>query len=360
LNGHAPGQAGATLDAIVEQVRAAHADRRPLAIVGGGTRGRFTRPVAGDALQVAAHAGIVSYEPSELVITARAGTLLAEVEETLAARRQMLGFEPPRTGAASTIGGVVASGLSGPARPYRGSVRDFVLGVELVNGRGEALRFGGQVMKNVAGYDVARLATGACGALGVITEVSLRVLPRPPREATLRWPLARGDALARMLELSCRPWPITALSWDGELLRLRVTGSAVAVEDAVARLEPSEVVEDDASWAELRDYTEPRLAARAGETLWRVAVPPAAADAPGTEPVLLDWGGGLRWLRGVNDAAALREHVATCGGHVTAYDTACGVVPAVPPAPLRALMQRVKRAFDPHAIFDAGGTGEGG
>jgi len=358
LNGEASAQAGATLGAICEQVRAAHADRRPLAIVGGGTRARFAPAAAGEALRVGAHAGIVSYEPSELVITARAGTPLAEVEEALAARRQMLGCEPPRTGTASTIGGVVASGLSGPARPYRGSVRDFVLGVELVNGRGEALRFGGQVMKNVAGYDVARLVTGACGALGVITEVSLRVLPRPAREATLRWPLARGDALARMLELPRRPWPITALCWDGELLRLRVAGSAAAVDDAVTRLAPAEIVEHDACWDQLRDYAEPRLAARAGEALWRVAVPPAAPDAPGTAPLLVDWGGGLRWLRGVDDAAALREHVAACGGHVTAYDTAAGVAPAAPAAPLRALMQRVKRAFDPHAIFDAGRPGE--
>ena len=354
MNGQASGQAGATLGAIVEQVRAAYAERRPLAIVGGGTRARFAPPGAGEALRVAAHTGIVSYEPSELVITARAGTPLAEIEEALAARRQMLGCEPPRSGPASTIGGVVASGLSGPARPYRGSVRDFVLGIELVNGRGEALRFGGQVMKNVAGYDVARLVTGACGALGVITEVSLRVLPRPAREVTLRWPLTRADALARMLELPRRPWPITGLAWDGALLRMRVAGSAAAVEDAIARLAPPEVVEDDASWAALRDYAAPPLAACAGEPLWRVAVPPAAPDAPGTAPLLVDWGGGLRWLRGVDDAAALRDHAAACGGHVTAYDTAVGVEPAAPAAPLRALMARVKRAFDPHAIFDAG------
>lgn len=344
----------ATLRAIVAQVTAAHADGRTLDIVGGGTRARFTGRASGETLATGAHRGIVSHAPSELVITARAGTPLVEVEEALAAHGQMLGCEPPRSGAASTIGGVVASGLSGPARPWRGSVRDFVLGVELVNGRGEVLRFGGQVMKNVAGYDVARLVTGACGALGVITEVSLRVLPRPARTATLAWPLAYAAARARMLELPRAPWPISAMAWDGQALKVRVDGSASAVDDAIARLLPSRVIEDDPLWAALRDFSEPRLAPRDDGSLWRVALPPAAPDAPGTRPELVDWGGSLRWLRGEVDVAALQRHVAACGGHVTAYDTPQGATPQLPAPALVALMRRIRQAFDPRGVFAAG------
>ncbi|MGR8920473.1 MAG: glycolate oxidase subunit GlcE, partial [Gammaproteobacteria bacterium] len=268
--------ASATLARLVEQVTAAAADARPLRVRGGGSKAFLERHADGETLEVAPLAGIVSYEPTELVVTARAGTPLAELEAALAASGQQLGFEPPRLGAGSTIGGAVASGLSGPARPYRGSARDFLLGVEIVNGRGERLRFGGQVMKNVAGYDVSRLMAGAWGVLGLITEVSLRVVPRPPREATLGWQLDAADAHRRMLDLALKPWPVSAMACDGERLRVRVSGSAEAVDDAVRRLAPDAVDDETPFWDELRDLALPALQDPRG--LWRLSLPPAAPD----------------------------------------------------------------------------------
>src|SRR5881275_3339057 len=162
-----------------DQVRRAAEARQPLRIRGGGTKDWYGMPPAGELLDTRAHAGIVDYEPTELVITARCGTPLAEIEAVLAERGQMLAFEPPHFGAGATIGGAIAAGLSGPRRPYAGAVRDFVLGARIVNGKGEDLSFGGRVIKNVAGYDVSRLMAGSLGTLGIITEISFKVLPRP-------------------------------------------------------------------------------------------------------------------------------------------------------------------------------------
>ncbi len=339
---------------IREQVVAATAEGRTLDIVGGGSKAFLASGVGGEALTTTAHAGIVDYQPSELVITARAGTPLADVEAALAERGQMLGFEPPRLAAASTIGGVVACGWSGPARPFRGSTRDFVLGVELVNGRGEVLRFGGQVMKNVAGYDISRLVTGAFGALGVITEVSLRVVPRPAVVRTLHWQCAPDAARQRVRELSRAPWPLTAVAWDAQLLRVRVAGSVEAVDDAARRL-PADAIEDDhAYWDALRDLRLPSLQPPAGSELWRLSLPATAPDPAAHAVALNDWSGAQRWLHASDAADALRAHCAAAGGHATCIRRASAATPVFQsPAPAeRALMQRVKRAFDGANVFN--------
>jgi glycolate oxidase FAD binding subunit len=349
------GDAG--LRQLAECVRSAAAERRALRIVGGNTKAFYGRPLAGTALDVSGYAGIVSYAPTELVITAKAGTLLSEIEAALAAHGQMLGCEPPRPGPGTTIGGVVASGLSGPGRPWLGAVRDHVLGIGLVNGEGRVLRFGGEVMKNVAGFDVARLVTGSLGTLGVITQVSLRVVPRPRRVATAAWSLPAEAARARMLALARAPWPITAMAADGDTLRVRLAGSAAAVDDALVRLAPdTRLGEEDDYWQRLRDFGLPLFTATS-DALWRVSVPAAAADSGHGGAVLHDWGGAQRWLRAAETDESLRRHAAAAGGHACCVRAGANgtAAPFAEPAPAqKALMQRLKRAFDPAGILNPG------
>ena len=353
--GHLRASEEAGLEALQAQVIAAAQAGRAVRIVGGGTKSFYGEARETDEiLTTRAYTGIVDYLPSELVITLRAGTRLSEVEHTLAARGQMLGFEPPRFGPETTIGGVVAAGLSGPARPYRGSCRDFVLGMEIINGRGELLRFGGQVMKNVAGYDVSRLQCGALGTLGVIAEVSLRVTPVPSQDMTLCWKLDAEAACARMTALAGKPWPISAMCFSEDCLRVRLSGSQAAIDDAVARLAPDSTENAEAFWQALRDLELPALAPVKGQALWRVSLPPAAElSTHGVAPVI-DWGGAQRWLLG-DDAlgAALRNEVRALGGHVTCMKGETQLPVFNPQAEgLNALSSRVKQAFDPDNIFN--------
>ncbi|MCC6709859.1 MAG: glycolate oxidase subunit GlcE [Gammaproteobacteria bacterium] len=347
----------ATLDepavaTLVARVKAAAANNTPLRIQGGGSKSFYGRSLKGETLDTRELHGIVAYEPTELVITARAGTPLAVIEETLASHNQMLGFEPPHFDGGATIGGAVASGLSGPARPYHGAARDFVLGVDVIDGRGELLSFGGQVMKNVAGFDVARLLAGSLGTLGVLVQVSLRVLPRPRVQRTLLWRLTHAQALQRMMDLAAAPWPITAMCYDGELLRLRAAGSDEAVSHACAELAPDIESDDVDYWRDLRDLRL-RFFADDPRPVWRMSVPPAAPDALGADAVLHDWGGAQRWLHAELDDITVREHAAALGGHATCFAVSDAPF-AAPAAPLRALMQRVKRGLDPKGIFNPG------
>ena len=355
-SGQRAGLSDPPLAELVERVRAATRDARPLEIRGGGSKAFYGRVVRGAPLDVRGLRGIVAYEPSELVITARAGTPLIDIEAALAAEQQMLGFEPPHFAPGATVGGAVASGLSGPARPYHGALRDFVLGVELLDGRGELLTFGGQVMKNVAGFDVSRLIAGSLGTLGVIVQASLRVLPRPRRERTLEWRLSPPVAQARMLALARAPWPMTALCYDGEILRMRAAGSDEAVTDAVARLAPDVVADELDYWHALRDL---RLPFFAGDerALWRLSLPPATPDPPKLGAVLHDWGGAQRWVRAPADDEILRAYSVAHGGHATCFGAAGAAIeaPFTPLAPpLCALMQRLKQALDPQGIFNPG------
>lgn len=337
---------------LAARIRAAAAAGNSLQIRGGGSKAFYGRAVQGEVLDTRSCAGIVAYEPTELVITARAGTPLGEIEAALAVHDQMLGFEPPHFGGGATLGGVVASGLSGPARPYHGAVRDFVLGIELLDGRGELLRFGGQVMKNVAGFDVSRLLAGSLGSLGLIVQASLRVIPSARRQSTLEWQLQPSAARERMVALAQAPWPITALSYDGDILRLRAAGSPEAVAHGITQLAPDKVVDDSGHWCALRDLQLPFFS-EDQRPLWRLSVPPAAPDPDGHGLVLQDWGGAQRWLHAASGDLSLRDYAAALGGHASCF-SACDAPFVSPSAPLRQLMQRVKLALDPKGIFNPG------
>ncbi len=338
---------------MVEQVRSAAADSRPVEIKGGSSKaGLLGRTVTGEALEVGGHRGIVTYDPTELVLTARAGTPLAEVEAALAEHGQALSFEPPHLGAGATLGGTLACNLSGPARPWGGSMRDMVLGVRLINGKGEHLRFGGQVMKNVAGYDVSRLQAGALGTLGVITEISLKVLPAPRRAVTLVTALDQATAIERMNELAGRPVPLSGAAWVDGRLYLRFSGSFAP--DAMAeRWGGSVLAESESCWADLREQRLPFFAG--SQPLWRLSVASTTPPMLHGATTLIDWGGAQRWVRG-GDLTTLATVAAKAGGHVDLFrgGNRNGEVRQSPPPGLAALHRRLKASFDPAGILNPG------
>jgi FAD/FMN-containing dehydrogenase len=362
---------------LVEQVRAAAAAGRKLRIAGHGSKQHYGEPfdAALEPLEVGALRGIVAYEPSELVVTVRAGTPLVELEAALAERGQCLPFEPPRLPAGDgapggSVGGMVASGLAGPARAHVGGVRDYVLGASLIDGRGELLHFGGTVMKNVAGYDLARALAGSLGVLGVLVSVSLKVLPQPRASLTLAFDCSQDDAIRRVNGWAAQPLPLSASSWHAGRLLLRLSGAQAAVPEAAARLADTyagQVLpgpDADAHWRGLRDQTHAfftEAAADDGRALWRLAVAPTQPPLPGldAEP-LVEWGGGLRWLHSRLPAATLRALAAQAGGHATLVRAAPGHparadgVFAEPGASLAAIHRRLKQALDPQGLFNPG------
>jgi glycolate oxidase FAD binding subunit len=364
------------LHSVVERVRAAAADATPLCIRGGGTKDFYGEAPQGELLDTRALSGITSYEPSELVVTVRAGTPLAELEAALAEKGQCLPFEPPCFGAsgasaAGTVGGMVAAGLSGPARASVGAVRDYVLGATLVNGRAEVLSFGGQVMKNVAGYDVSRVLAGSLGTLGVIAEVSLKVLPVPPAEATLEFACSQADALRLLNEWGGRPLPLNASCWFGDqgagegALYLRLRGAVAAVEAACAHLggERKDNARAATDWQSLRDQQLPWFSTSEGaDALWRVSVPQTAPVlAPGGAAPLIEWHGGQRWYKAAPEQAArIREIARAAGGHATLFRLpvadAHGKVPRFDAmsAPIERIHRALMREFDPHGLFNRG------
>lgn len=330
---------------------AAAAARTPLSIVGAGTKRFYGRAATGAHLSLAGHTGIVDYAPTELVITARAGTQVVEIERALAEQRQMLAFEPPHFGSGATLGGTIACGFSGPRRPYAGSARDFVLGVTCLAGNGEVLRFGGRVMKNVAGYDVSRLMTGSLGTLGALLEISLKVLPQPEHELTLVRAADTGTALALLAEWGRQPWPLSASAFDGKRLWLRLSGTAAAVASACAALGGDVDLDGARFWTALREHTLPFFAGEA--PLWRLSLAPATPplDLPGDW--LYDWGGAQRWLRSDAPVASVRRAATAVGGHATLFRGGVrdDVFHPLPPA-LMSLHKRLKDVFDPHGIMN--------
>ncbi len=343
---------------LADKVREAADKKMPLRIVGSGTKAFYGRPVEGQPLCVAGHRGIVSYEPTELTVTARAGTPLAELERLLAQKNQMLAFEPPHFGAGATLGGTIACGFSGPRRPYAGAARDFVLGVRIVNGKGECLRFGGEVMKNVAGYDVSRLMVGSLGTLGVLLEVSLKVLPRPAAEVTLAISMDAAEAIQRMNEWAGRPLPLSAACHVGDTLYMRLSGSANAVKAARVKLGGEIVARSEEFWRKLREH---ELGFFAGDTpLWRLSLPPACAPLELPGKWLYDWGGAQRWLRSEAPADEIFRTAKQAGGHATLFrggERGGNVFHPLPPA-LAALHRRLKQALDPAGILNPGRIGE--
>ncbi|TXT28722.1 MAG: glycolate oxidase FAD binding subunit [Rhodocyclaceae bacterium] len=346
-----------SLDDIVAAVRNADVGRAPLRIRGAGSKDFYGGLLAGEVLDVSGHRGIVAYEPTELYITAKCGTSLAEIEATLAEKGQMLAFEPPHF-AGATVGGCVAAGLSGPRRQQAGAVRDFVLGVKLVDGTGQVLNFGGQVMKNVAGYDVSRLIAGSLGTLGVIAEVTLKVLPKPVAETTLVFECDATEAIRRLNEWGGQPLPISASFWHDGQLWLRLSGARAAVEAATAKLGGVSTVNPEKHWNSIREQTHPAFAA---SPLWRLALP-STAPCPDLDGLrAIEWGGALRWYAGEvdGDHQAIRAAAIRLGGHAVLYrapeSLRCleGAFATLPPA-LLALHRRLKKAFDPQGILNPG------
>lgn len=370
---------------MAAQVRAAAAAGAPLRIRGGGSKDFYGQSLQGEVLDMRALAGVVSYEPSELVVTVRAGTPLAELEALLAGQGQCLPFEPPHFGPHATVGGMVASGLNGPARASVGAVRDYLLGVQIINGQGECLTFGGQVMKNVAGYDLSRLMAGALGTLGVLLEVSLKVLPVAPAEATLRCSLPQQPALDLLNRWGGQPLPLNASCWvyDGaaspaqDALFVRLRGAVAAVEAACPRMIADvqalggaavqmDKAQASADWVACREQTLPFFTQPPSPTacLWRLSLPQTAPALDLPFEQLVEWHGALRWLWAPASAAAqLRELAEKAGGHATLFRRAAGVPAAVsadvpvftPLAPVSARIQReLKKQFDPAGILNPG------
>jgi glycolate oxidase FAD binding subunit len=349
-----PTESSNLTEALQETVREAQARGAALRILGGNSKAFLGRPPQGETLEVGGHRGIVEYEPGELVLTARAGTPLAELEATLAAHGQMLAFEPPRFGSTATLGGTIACALSGPRRPFAGAARDFVLGIRLLNGRGVALAFGGRVMKNVAGYDVSRLMVGAMGTLGVLLEITLKVLPRPAAESTLAHESTPAAAIETMNRWAGRAVPLSGACYDGDRLYLRISGGSTAVAAARAHI-GGEVVEDGPGfWERLREQQHGFFAGEA--PVWRVSVPPATPPLELSGKWLLDWGGALRWLRTAADGAVVRAAAEGAGGHASLFrgGDRAGEVFHPLSEPLRALHRQLKQAFDPDRILNPG------
>lgn len=337
---------------LQQSVARALSDKTPLKIVGGGSKAFYGRETAGEPLAISGHRGIVNYHPPELVVTARAGTLLSELEKTLAEQGQMLAFEPPHFGDRATLGGAIACGLSGPRRPFAGSVRDFVLGCKIINGRAEVLSFGGEVIKNVAGYDVSRLMAGSMGTLGVLLEVSLKVLPQPAAEITCCFELPAAMALVRMVDLASRPLPITGISFDGRRLYVRLSGAEKAVKAAAERIGGDGASTEAGYW---RDLNEQRLDFfRTDGKLWRLCLPPATAPLALNGEWYYDWGGGLRWLKSDEPAERIFAVAEQAQGHAVLFkgmDRRGEVFQPLTGA-LQQLNRNVKRAFDPCGLFN--------
>lgn len=337
---------------LADAVKAAAEKHARLTIAGSGSKRFYAGDIEGETLDVTGHRGIVTYEPTELIVTARAGTPLSELEAALADKGQMLAFEPPWFGAGATLGGTIACGFSGPRRPYAGAARDFVLGTRIINGKGEILHFGGEVMKNVAGYDVSRLMVGALGSLGVLLEVSLKVLPKPAREVTLCFEMSADKGISIMNALGAQPLPLSATCHAGETLYIRLSGTELGVQAARTKLGGQPMDKSGDFWRDIREHQHEFFQDDA--PLWRLSVPPATPPINLPGQWLLDWGGAQRWLKSVAPAKEIRQKAESVGGHATLFRPAkkngAQFHPLSPK--LVELHQNLKRAFDPAGILN--------
>ncbi|MFA7280759.1 MAG: glycolate oxidase subunit GlcE [Sterolibacterium sp.] len=346
----------------IERIRSAAASGQALRWRGGGSKDFYGQALAGEILDTRGHCGIIAYEPSELVITARSGTSLKEIEAALAAAGQMLGFEPPHFGKESnnaTLGGCIAAGLSGPRRASAGAVRDFVLGLRLIDGVGRMLNFGGQVMKNVAGFDVSRLMAGSLGTLGLFLDISLKVLPKPRSELSLRFEMPQHKAIETLNRWAGKPLPISASCWVADELVVRLSGARAAVDAARQQL-GGETLDAEAGAACWMAWREQQTDFFAGELpLWRLSVPSVAPPLDLHGEQLIEWGGSLRWLSSGAAAESIRNAAAQAGGHATLFRASedlkqeAGVFHPLPHHML-ALQRRIKHCFDPHGLFNPG------
>jgi len=348
---------------LADQVNRAYGNGTLLNIWGGATKSFLANSDrdqnTAESIMTRDHQGIINYEPRELVLTARSGTLLKVVQKILASNNQMLAFEPPAFGAQATLGGTIACALSGPRRPYTGAVRDYVLGVRLVNGRGEVMHFGGEVMKNVAGYDVSRLMTGAMGTLGLLLDVSLKVLPAPEVEMTLVQDLTPIAARKRMIELARLYLPVSAMSYVGRFLNIRLSGTQSTIAATVDKIGGETIHEHETLWRDVQEQLHPFF--KSGKPLWRLSLP-ADNDWVDIEnyldgDCLIDWGGALVWLISDEKPEKIFSHAETLGGHARLFrDNNGGVGSRLQPLSPGLLNwhKKIKHAFDPKGILNPG------
>ena len=341
------------------RIKEAAARKAPLELRGGATKSSMGEVVQGDVIDTRAYSGVVAYEPNELVITARCGTPLSDVENLMRDAGQMLAFEAPYARFGATIGGVVAAGLSGPRRPYAGAVRDFVLGVKIIDGKGDALAFGGQVMKNVAGFDVSRLQCGAWGTLGLITEVSFKCLPLPKAQTTLQLELTAAQFLQKSAVWASQPLPISGAAWLDGVARVRLSGAAAAVKSAAEKLGGTQA-DESAWWADLRNQRLPFFSQANADPLWRFSVKassPLEIDGAQSTPQLLDWSGAQRFVRAsALHSDRLRTWAQAQGGHAQRLGQDSHPVSKFHPMQpaVLAIHRRMKTTFDPYGIFNIG------
>lgn len=340
-------------EALQQQVLLAVENQQPLNIVSGNSKSFLYQKQAGDTLSLHEHRGIVSYQPTELVVTAFAGTKLKDLQDMLAEHHQRLPFEPPHFGDNATLGGTIAAGLSGSIRPFTGSARDYVLGCKIINGKGQIMQFGGQVMKNVAGYDVSRLMVGAMGSLGVFLEISLKVLPIPASECYLSQPRDTHDALRLMQTLASQNLPLSGLAYDGEAVHIRLSGAEAAVRAARQKL-GGEQHAADTFWRQVNEQQYPFFDGKM--PLWRVSVPPATADLPISGKQLFDWAGGLRWIKTDETAEKIFKLASRHHGHAQLFRTPDSKTLRRQPlsSGLKNLHLQLKHSFDPQGIFNRG------
>lgn len=342
---------------LQQQVEQAYQQKTPLLITAGGSKSFYGNPAEGSSLSVSEHKGIVEYEPDELVITVRAGTPLHEVKEVLRSNGQMLAFEPPAYGDNATIGGTIACGFSGPRRLSAGSARDFMLGCKVLTGKGEVIQFGGRVIKNVAGYDVSRLMVGAMGTLGVLLEISLKVLPTPECEKTIAVGAKVNEAIDVMNARAGQALPLSAACYDGEAVLLRFSSTENGVKHALSQVAGDELQQGAEFWQELNEHEHFFFSDEL--PLWRLSLAPATLHIGLPGGWIFDWGGGLRWLKTDAPPNDIRDAVAAEGGHATLFrqqelwreQMDISVFHPLTPG-LMAIHQKMKAAFDPHKILN--------
>lgn len=339
---------------LAELVIAAINDKRTLNIIGGNSKAFYGRKAEGEVITTTEHSGVTNYEPGELVITARAGTSLAEIELLLKSKNQRLIFEPPNFSESATLGGAIATGINGPCRPWSGSARDSVLGVKMINGQGQVLSFGGEVMKNVAGYDVSRLMTGSLGTLGLLLEVSLKVLPVSEKTKTIIINSDDDNIIQRCVEINRQFLPITAMTYYENKLYIRLSGNAASVDAAVKQL-GGKLHEDNEIWTSIREQTHSFF--NQSGTLWRISVPPASPHMKSLSGEwLFDWGGAQRWFISDMEAEDIRDNVKTAKGHATIFkndNNADDVFQPLTNTQLH-LHRMIRKAFDPNSVFNSG------
>ncbi|MFT5258467.1 MAG: glycolate oxidase FAD binding subunit [Saprospiraceae bacterium] len=334
------------------QVQEAYLAGQPITIKGGGSK--FPVVEGSRYIDIREHSGIVEYDPSELVVVVRTGTRLKDLIEALAEQNQILGFEPPFANDNATVGGMVATGFSGSARPFRGGVRDFILGAKLINGKGEVVQFGGKVMKNVAGFDLFRPMAGAMGTLGVLVEVSLRLIPRPSTQEIVSIGVQDMEqAIEQFTRLSFSAATLSAAHWVDSQINLRFSGSPEAVAVDVASIGSIEKGNDeDALFTSIDQRCHPFF--MKGEVIYRCDLPPASARLRLGDEQLIDWGGAQRFIKLTDsNEEELRSEVTLLGGRVSKLDANGLISPLLNvPKELHQIHQLIKASFDPAGILN--------